>query len=100
VEDEEAADLLGRFYRHLGRGDSVARALARAQREALEAGTPAAAWGGWTVLGDGGAVVAPEGRSRSEATRRLRAWLGWALALVLLLAATAGAILQARRSRV
>lgn len=100
VEDEEAADLLGRFYRHLGRGDSVARALALAQRETLKAGAPAAAWAGWIVLGDGGAVVSPEGSSRGAALRRLTGWLGWVLALVLVLAATAAAIRRYRRRAV
>jgi|GEM_PF-263587 len=90
VEDEEAAELLERFYRHLGRGDTVAGALARAQRETLRTGAPAAAWAGWTVLGDGEAVVVPGGRSPRVTARRLTVWLGGglALALALLLAAT------------
>jgi len=94
VEDEEAADFLGHFYSHLGRGDTVARALARAQREALDAGAPAAAWAGWTVLGDGDAVVAPEGGHQALPDR----WHPWKLALAFLLAGLAGAITW-RRTR-
>jgi len=85
VEDEEAAELLERFYRHLGRGDTVAGALTRAQRETLRAGAPAAAWAGWTVLGDGATVVVPEGRAPGVTARRLTLWLGGGLAIALTL---------------
>jgi len=90
VEDEEAAELLERFYRHLGRGNTVAGALTRAQRETLRAGAPAAAWAGWTVLGDGAAVVVPKDRSPWVTSHRLTVWLGGglAIALALVLAAT------------
>jgi len=100
VEDEEAADFLGHVYSHLGHGDTLARALARAQREALSAGVPAAAWAGWTVLGDGGAVVAPDGTGRPW----FSAWRTGDLVIFLLfagltgLAGWAGLVLRKRRS--
>jgi CHAT domain-containing protein/tetratricopeptide (TPR) repeat protein len=62
LRDDEAADLFDRFYRHLGKGLSVAAALQAAQREMSTAGAPAAAWAGLVVLGDGGLVPLPGGR--------------------------------------
>jgi CHAT domain-containing protein len=62
LRDDEAADFFSRFYRHLGRGMSVAAALQAAQRELIGEGAPAAAWAGLVVLGDGGIVPLPDGR--------------------------------------
>ena len=62
LRDDEAADLFDRFYRHLGRGRSVAAALQAAQRDMIRDGAPAAAWAGLVVLGDGDLVPLPGGR--------------------------------------
>jgi len=62
LRDDEAAELFDRFYRHLGRGASVAAALRSAQRELIEEGAPAAAWASLVVLGDGDIVPLPGGR--------------------------------------
>jgi CHAT domain-containing protein len=61
LRDDEAADLFGRFYRHLGKGASVAVALQRAQRELIANSAPAA-WAGLVVLGDGDLIPLPGGR--------------------------------------
>ncbi|MFL6193985.1 MAG: CHAT domain-containing protein [Thermoanaerobaculia bacterium] len=74
LRDDEAAELFGRFYRHLSQGRSVSAALQAAQRDLIEDGAPAAAWAGVVVLGDGGLVPLPGGR-------------GWTLSRVLQLAA-------------
>ncbi|WP_263974562.1 CHAT domain-containing protein [Myxococcus xanthus] len=58
LRDEEAADLVEHFYRHLARGLSVSAALRAAQLEAIDAGLPPAAWAGLVVLGDAALVVA------------------------------------------
>jgi CHAT domain-containing protein/tetratricopeptide (TPR) repeat protein len=62
LRDDEAAELFDRFYRHLGKGLSVAAALRSAQRDMIAAGAPAAAWAGLVVLGDGELVPLPGGR--------------------------------------
>ncbi|HEX9941908.1 MAG TPA: CHAT domain-containing protein [Thermoanaerobaculia bacterium] len=62
LRDDEAAGFFDRFYRHLGRGKSVAAALQGAQRELIAEGAPAAAWAGIVALGDGGLVPLPGGR--------------------------------------
>ena len=62
LRDDEAADLFDRFYRHLGKGLSVAAALRSAQRDMIAGGAPAAAWAGLVVLGDGDLVPLPGGR--------------------------------------
>lgn len=62
LRDDEAADLFDRFYRHLGKGQSVATALQSAQSELIAEGAPAAAWAGLVVLGDGDLVPLPGGR--------------------------------------
>ncbi len=63
LRDDEAAAFFDAFYRHLGRGESVAAALSGAQRDRLLAGAPAAAWAGLVVLGDGEIVPLPGGRA-------------------------------------
>ncbi len=62
LRDDEAADFFDRFYRHLGKGRSVAAALQAAQRDMIKNGAPAAAWAGLVVLGDGDLVPLPGGR--------------------------------------
>jgi tetratricopeptide (TPR) repeat protein len=102
IVDDEAADVFERFYWHLGRGETVAGALARAQRESLEAGDPAAAWAGLVVLGDGGAVVVPEPRPYALALLATMEPLEWALGLAtaaLLVALGTLVFLRARSRR-
>jgi CHAT domain-containing protein len=53
LRDDETAGLMRRFSAALARGQSVTDALASAQRAAIDAGEPAAAWAGLVVLGDG-----------------------------------------------
>jgi CHAT domain-containing protein len=62
LRDDEAADFFDRFYRHLGRGVSVAAALKATQSDMIAEGFPAAAWAGIVVLGDGDIVPLPGGR--------------------------------------
>lgn len=54
VRDEAAAQLMQDFAKHLAAGLSVTAALARAKRDRLDAGSPAADWAGFIVIGDGG----------------------------------------------
>ena len=68
LEDEEASVLLSSFSEALGRGLSVAGALSIAQREAIDAGMPAAAWAGLMILGDGDLRPLP------SKSRRIWAW--------------------------
>jgi CHAT domain-containing protein len=53
LRDDETAHLMSSFARRLGRGLSVAEALADARREMVEDGLPARAWAAVVVLGDG-----------------------------------------------
>ena len=61
VRDDEAAEMVTAVYTRLADGASVAAAVAGARQELAAAGAPAAAWAGWTVLGDGDAVPFPGG---------------------------------------
>jgi CHAT domain-containing protein len=90
LRDDEAADLFGRFYRHLGKGQSVSAALQSAQRDLIEDGAPAAAWAGVVVLGDGDLVPLPGGRGGASSK------LLWVLGSVLLALAVLLAILHRR----
>lgn len=81
LRDDEAAGFFDRFYRHIGRGVSVAAALQAAQSELIAEGAPAAAWAGLVVLGDGDMVPLPGGRKRTGAPL----W-AWALGAGVLLA--------------
>jgi CHAT domain-containing protein len=69
LRDDEAALLLDAFYRHAAQGRSLGAALASAQRDAISAGLPAAAWAGLVVVGDPALVPFPGG------IRRAPAWL-------------------------
>ncbi len=64
MRDEEAADLIASLSSGLSRGESVATALAGAERSALQRGQPAAAWAGFVVLGRGDIVPFPGGVPR------------------------------------
>ncbi|MDX1501513.1 MAG: CHAT domain-containing protein [Thermoanaerobaculia bacterium] len=89
LRDREAASLFDRFYRHLGRGATVATALRMTQRDLRRRSVPARAWAGVTVLGDGGWAPAPETR---RGGRSAPAWL-----LALLAVAAAGLAARAHR---
>jgi CHAT domain-containing protein len=89
LRDDDGAALFDRFYRHLGRGKSVAAALQAAQRDRMDEGAPAAAWAGVVVLGDGERVPVPGGRRHPGAAV-------WAALALLLLALAA---LAARKQR-
>jgi CHAT domain-containing protein len=94
LRDDEAAALFESFYRHLGRGASVAEALGAAQRQLIDDGAPAAAWAGVVALGDGGLVPLPGGRPRVVSPRGL---LGLAVVAAVLLGVAGQRLL--RRSR-
>ncbi|WP_426750300.1 CHAT domain-containing protein [Myxococcus sp. Y35] len=57
LRDDEAADLMERFYLHLSKGLSTSAALRAAQLEAINEGLPPAAWAGLVVLGDAALVT-------------------------------------------
>lgn len=90
LDDAEAAAVFDRFYHHLGRGASVAGALALAQSDRLEAGAPASAWAGLLVLGDGTVRIAPATSARDDSPWRPQSRRDWLL--VTLLAVTLGAV--------
>jgi CHAT domain-containing protein len=89
LRDDDGAALFDRFYRHIGKGKSVAAALQAAQRDRMDDGAPAEAWAGVVVLGDGDRVPVPGGRRPSL--------VPWALVLGLLAAALL--VYTARRAR-
>ncbi len=66
LRDDEAAELVARFYRHLARGLSTSAALRAAQLEAINDGQPTSAWAGLVVLGDA-SLVAVEPREPEDA---------------------------------
>ncbi|MCY1023894.1 CHAT domain-containing tetratricopeptide repeat protein [Pyxidicoccus sp. MSG2] len=86
LRDDETAELVARFYRHLAHGLSASAALRAAQLEALEDGQPTSAWAGLVVLGDA-ALVAVEPR-KPEGTRATSLLLAGAGAAVLCLLTT------------
>ncbi len=53
VEDRATARLIDRFYQHLAGGETVAAALAAAQRELISDDIPPADWAGLVIVGDG-----------------------------------------------
>ena len=61
LRDDEAARLFDVFYRHLAGGSSLGASLRSAQRDAIAAGLPPAAWAGLVVIGDGSLVPFPGG---------------------------------------
>ena len=86
LEDEQASILLSSFAGSLGRGRSVAGALSAAQRDAVDAGMPAASWAGLVVLGDGDLRPLPG---------QPRRWWAWPLIAVVVVASF-GAVRSAR----
>lgn len=91
LRDAEAADLFEDFYRAIGEGQSVAAALASAQRARLRAGAPAAAWAGVVVLGDGNLVPLTKSPARPTA------WFPIAVVAAVLLLAAAALRTKSRR---
>ncbi|HZE89942.1 MAG TPA: CHAT domain-containing protein, partial [Verrucomicrobiae bacterium] len=89
IRDDEAALMVDAMATHLGRGASIASALASARRDRLKAGAPAADWAALVVLGDGNFVPLPGGR-RAIQPGVLFAAIGAAIAAV------AGALLLRR----
>lgn len=63
LKDDEAAELVEAFYRHLSQGERIAAALTAARREGIRAGMPAAGWAAFTLIGDGDFSPAPRLRS-------------------------------------
>jgi tetratricopeptide (TPR) repeat protein len=53
IRDEDAATLFESFYGHLGRGVSLASALASTRREAIASGRTPQVWAALVLLGDG-----------------------------------------------
>src|SRR6185295_17519439 len=94
-----AAELFGRFYRHLGSGRSVAAALQAAQRESRAAGASRKAWAGLVVLGDGDFVPFPGGSQRPPGVRLASSWPWAAAAGILLLVLLLGGLARRRRSQ-
>ncbi len=92
LRDDETADFFARFYRHLGKGTSVAAALQAAQRDLIAGGAPAAAWAGIVVLGDGDLVPLPGGRKGWE----VPAW-AWVVGVGALLVLGFAALRRSRR---
>jgi hypothetical protein len=82
LRDDDAAFMMARFYEALADGHSVAAALRRARRDAIDTGLPAAAWAGVAMLGDG--LHRPVARRAAPGARGL--WI--AAILVVLLVAT------------
>jgi CHAT domain-containing protein len=64
LRDDDARAFFSRFYRHLGRGETVAAAGRAVRAELRAAGFPAEAWAGVVVLGDG--ELAPIVRPAAE----------------------------------
>jgi CHAT domain-containing protein/tetratricopeptide (TPR) repeat protein len=83
LRDDEGEALFDAFYRHLARGQSVGAALRGAQKDAIAAGHPSAAWAGLVVVGDGSLVPLPGGARSSQPSPLLLLALGGALAAAL-----------------
>jgi len=64
LPDRAAAELFDRFYSHLAKGLSVAGAMSEARGDLVHMGSPASAWAGVVVLGDGDRVPFPGGLRR------------------------------------
>lgn len=91
LRDDEAAVFFERFYARWAKGESLAGALAAAQREGLASGAPAAAWAGLVVLGDG-----EVGLERTAAGEWAQVW-PWLLGLAVA-AGVGGALLRRSHS--
>ncbi len=93
LPDDWTATVFGKFYRRLGLGESVAGALAGAQREMIRDGAPAVAWAGLVALGNGDLVPFPGGLERPS-----RLWIAGVLLLAVLAAAGLALFLRRRRT--
>lgn len=91
VGDRAAATFFEAFYRALGRGVTVAAAVATAKRQAIESGASPMMWAGVVLLGDGSA------RPGGAAPEAPALWV-WAAALPAFMAA-AGAVIRRRSGR-
>jgi CHAT domain-containing protein len=94
LRDRATSRLISDLYRHLATGADVSTALASAQRDAIRAGEPSAAWAGLVVLGDGGLVPAPAGGKRGLPNS---SWVATLLGLVGLVAIVLVRRVRARR---
>ncbi|MFI5007982.1 MAG: CHAT domain-containing protein, partial [Solirubrobacterales bacterium] len=83
LRDDEAARLFDVFYRHLAGGSSLAASLRSAQRDAMAAGLPPAAWAGLVVIGDGSLVPFPGGARAARASALFFLVLGGGLVAAL-----------------
>jgi CHAT domain-containing protein/tetratricopeptide (TPR) repeat protein len=81
LRDDDAALLFDVFYRRLDEGASLGAALRDAQRQAIRAGRPAAAWAGLVVMGNGG--LRPVSADHGAGRWRLRWLLAGAIVLTL-----------------
>ena len=91
VRDRDAGEAFSLVAEGLGRGETVASAVASARRTLAGRGEPAAAWAGLVVMGDGNLVPFPGGRTTGPA------W--WHVVFTLLLMTTATGWIVARRQR-
>jgi hypothetical protein len=64
VQDAASTELMSGVYGGLARGLPVSRAMQEARAARIAGGSPAGAWAGLTVLGDGRVVPFPGGVSR------------------------------------
>jgi CHAT domain-containing protein len=96
LRDDDAAFVMGRFYRALGSGLGAAAALRRARREAIDHGLPAAAWAGLVLLGDG--LRPPLGPSTPPAFASSHLAIGAAVVVLASLAAITGRMTRRRHS--
>ncbi|HVP60340.1 MAG TPA: CHAT domain-containing protein [Myxococcaceae bacterium] len=97
LRDDESSELLDTYYRRLGRGETLADAMAEARRASIRSGAPPAAWAGMVVLGDG-ALRPLQAVVRGRARQRLE-HLAASGALLLALGLGAGVVWRRRRGR-
>jgi CHAT domain-containing protein len=71
LRDDDTAEMMVRFAERLGGGSSVSDALSDAKRSMFEAGSPAAAWSGLVLIGDGGLVPVSGDAVTAPANRRI-----------------------------
>lgn len=62
IRDNQAADFFEAFYRYLGAGNSITRALSLSQSELRDLGYPPQAYEGYIVVGDGQTRFTPQTR--------------------------------------
>jgi CHAT domain-containing protein len=67
LRDDESAEIFERFYRSLGEGAAVRRALSDAIMPLVRAGEPAASWAGLMIVGDGSFALTKFQRSARDA---------------------------------